>query len=132
MIEKHIQAGGCLCGAIRYQISGPMRDVIACHCQQCQKSSGHHVAATRVAMTDFKLNQSTRLKWFHSSRSAKRGFCENCGSNLFWTKEDGSISIFAGTLDQPCGLRLSKHIFVEDKADYYDLTDNLPKFQKNG
>ncbi len=44
-----IKTGGCLCGQVTYKINGPLRPVIACHCKQCRKSSGHHVAATSVA-----------------------------------------------------------------------------------
>ena len=41
---KH--GGGCLCGAVRYEIRGPLRGVIACHCSQCRRTSGHYVAMT--------------------------------------------------------------------------------------
>lgn len=128
MSEKIVTTGGCLCGSVKFRIMGPLREVVACHCRQCQKSSGHHVAATRVALSDFNLEPTNSLQWYQSSKLAKRGFCNKCGSNLFWQNLPDKISIFAGSLDDPCGLRLSKHIFVADKADYYDLTDNLAKF----
>jgi len=130
MTNTNEQTGGCLCGAVRYQTTGEMRDIVACHCRQCQKTSGHFVAATQVAIKDIQIQGSQALHWYPSSLTAKRAFCKECGSNLFWQKDTLQISIFAGTLDQPSGLSLTKHIFVADKADYYDLVDNLPKFDQ--
>jgi hypothetical protein len=57
----------------------------------------------------------------------RRGFCATCGSNLFWDAGTERVSIFAGTLDAPTGLRLAGHIFCADKGDYYELADGLPQ-----
>tara|TARA_B110000285_G_C14814325_1_gene463456 strand:+ start:140 stop:553 length:414 start_codon:yes stop_codon:yes gene_type:complete len=120
--------GSCLCGAVQYKVTGPLRPVVACHCGQCQKSSGHHVAATSTNREGFELIIDKGLKWFTSSPGIKRGFCQHCGGNLFWDKAElASISIFAGTLDQPSGLQLVEHIYVDAKADYYEITDDLPQ-----
>jgi hypothetical protein len=122
--------GSCLCGAVKYQVTGALRPVVACHCGQCQKTSGHHVAATSAKREDFKLLEERGLKWFSSTVGVRRGFCQQCGGNLFWDKAElSSISIFAGTLDQPSGLQLVEHIYVEAKADYYEITDGLPQRQ---
>jgi hypothetical protein len=122
--------GSCLCGAVKYQVIGALRPVVACHCGQCQKTSGHHVAATSAKREDFKLLEERGLKWFSSTVGIRRGFCQQCGGNLFWDKAElPSISIFAGTLDQPSGLQLVEHIYVEAKADYYEITDGLPQRQ---
>ena len=68
------------------------------------------------------------LEWFASSEFASRGFCSRCGSSLFWLSEARDhVSIMAGTLDEPTGLEAVEHIYVKDKGDYYDLTDDLPK-----
>ncbi len=118
-------AGGCLCGRVRYRVTGPLRPVVACHCRMCRKTSGHHVAATaappdRVAITG-------EPKWYRSSPQAERGFCPECGSNLFWRTED-HLSIFAGTLDEaPADLRLVGHIFCAEKGSYYEIADGLPQ-----
>lgn len=118
--------GGCLCGAVRYRVDGPMRDVVACHCTQCRRSSGHHVAATAAARSDVEI--AGPVVWYPSSPSARRGFCPTCGANLFWDGHAGSdLSIFAGTLDRPTGLTLRGHIFVADKGDYYAIADGLPQ-----
>jgi hypothetical protein len=123
--------GSCLCGAVKYQVTGALRPVVACHCGQCQKTSGHHVAATSAKREDFKLLEERGLKWFSSTVGIRRGFCQQCGGNLFWDKAElPSISIFAGTLDPPSGLQLVEHIYVEEKADYYEITDGLPQRQE--
>ena len=134
--------GSCLCGAVKYQVTGPLRPVVACHCGQCQKTSGHHVAATSAKREHFQLLEQRGLKWFSSSVGIRRGFCQECGGNLFWDKAElRSISIFAGTLDQPrdqpkdqpkdqlSSLQLVEHIYVQEKADYYQITDGLPQQQ---
>lgn len=119
------KTGGCLCGAVTYQVSGPLRPVVACHCVQCRKSSGHHVAATSARRDDIAV--TGQVTWYQSSDTAKRGFCGTCGSNLFWDGVGENLSIFAGTLDGPTGLKMIGHIFCADKGDYYELTDDLPK-----
>ena len=71
------------------------------------------------------------LEWFASSEFASRGFCRRCGSSLFWlpTARD-YVSIMAGTLDEASELEAAEHIYVGDKGDYYDLTDDLPKLPR--
>ena len=116
--------GGCLCGAVSYRVDGPLRPVIACHCVQCRKTSGHHVAATAAARGDVVIEGE--VTWFQSSEAARRGFCGICGSNLFWDGQGTHLSIFAGTLDAPTGLSMKGHIFCADKGDYYEITGDLP------
>ena len=118
--------GGCLCEGVRYEVRGPLRDVIACHCSQCRKTSGHFVTATQVCTADLVLTESATLRWYRSSAAAERGFCNRCGGNLFWRPsgaEQGVTSIMAGTLDSPTGLKIARHIFVADKSDNYDIPD---------
>lgn len=117
--------GSCLCGAVSYRVTGPMRPVIACHCTQCRKTSGHHVAATSAARGAIEIVGEVR--WYRSSDNARRGFCPVCGSNLFWDGPGANLSIMAGTLDGPTGLRLKGHIYCADKGDYYDIADGLPQ-----
>ena len=132
MGDEHKSASGhCLCGAVRYEVHGPLSEMHACHCGQCLRQSGHFVVATGALRSDFKLLQGETLKWFRSSSFARRGFCSECGSNLFWDDDGDEISINAGTLDQPTGLKLTKHIFVAEKADYYEIDDQLEKFAES-
>ncbi len=122
--------GGCLCGGVRYQVHGPLRGVIACHCSQCRKTSGHFVAATQAQAADLQLTEQATLRWYRSSPAAERGFCSRRGGNLLWRPQTPGaplISIMAGTLDPPTGLQLVQHIFTADKSDYYEINDDVPK-----
>lgn len=122
--------GGCLCGGVRYQVHGPLRGVIACHCSQCRKTSGHFVAATQALAAALQLTEQATLRWYRSSAAAERGFCSRCGGNLFWREQTPGaqlISIMAGTLDPPTGLKLVQHIYTADKSDYYELNDGVPQ-----
>jgi len=130
-----VHRGQCLCGGVRYSVRGPLREVIACHCSQCRRSSGHHVAATAAARTALHLEEAATLRWYRSSPAADRGFCERCGSNLFWRQTDPAvttISIMAGTLDPPTGVSIRRHIYVADRSDYYVIADGAAQFPGAG
>ncbi|WP_421779426.1 GFA family protein [Kiloniella litopenaei] len=122
------KTGSCLCGDVQFDIMGDLRDSVACHCNQCRKTSGHFVSATAVSRDEFKITVDKGLKWYHSSNRARRGFCNNCGSSLFWD-QDGrdKMGIMSGTIDGETGIKTSNHIYVAKKGDYYDLDDVLPK-----
>ena len=117
-----MKTGSCLCGAVRFEINGPLRPVIACHCIQCRKQTGTYMSATASADSDLTVLEARGLKWFRSSPEARRGFCGECGSVLFW-KRDGSTrtSIAAGSIDGPTGAPLEGHIFCESAGDYYKI-----------
>ena len=126
-----MHTGGCLCGAVRYRIHGALRGVHACHCSQCRRTSGHHVAMTSASSTQVEFTNSAGLLWYKSSDIAERGFCGVCGGNLCWRQFGATdISIAAGTLDTPTGLAMEQHIFVADKSDYYTIEDGLPQKER--
>ena len=127
-MDDPMHTGGCLCGGVRYEIRGELRGVIACHCSQCRRTSGHHSAMTSAPNARLSLTAAATLVWYRSSPSAERGFCGACGSNLFWRPSGQSrTSIAAGTLDTPTGIAIERHIFAAEKSDYYEITDALPK-----
>jgi hypothetical protein len=117
--------GRCLCGAVRYEVDGPLRDVSVCHCVECRRWHGNPGAYTAAPREAVRLAGDDRLRWIDSPESdadARRGFCGDCGSSLFWDAPDrGTISIAAGTLDQPTGLRTVEHIYTASASDYYEL-----------
>ena len=122
-------AGGCLCGAVRYEVRGPLRDVINCHCSMCQRLHGAFGAHSKARKANIAILEDKGLAWYATSERARRGFCRQCGSNLFWEPVgQDATGILAGTLDQPTGLNTMGHIFVAEKSDFTDLSDDLPKF----
>jgi hypothetical protein len=119
--------GGCLCGGVRYQIVGKLRDVITCHCEQCRRTSGHFVAATACRKTNFKLTLQRTLQWYCAVVGFRRGFCNECGSSLFFEETGGErMSIAAGSLDKPQGLHIAAQIFVAEAGDYYTIDPQVP------
>ena len=117
--------GGCLCGAVRYEVRGPLRDVIACHCNECRRSSSHYVAATAAHREHLSMTESKGLAWYSSSQYLRRGFCKLCGSTLFFDHGDGKpTGIAAGSLDQDPGLKLAVHIYVDEAGRYFDIGDD--------
>lgn len=121
--------GSCLCGGVTYALTGHIRNSVACHCRQCRKTSGHYVSATQVGPEQLEITNDQTLTWYQSSPEAQRGFCNRCGSSLFWrhTEDNGAVSIMSGTLDGATGITTEKHIFVADKGDYYEIADNVPQ-----
>ena len=124
--------GSCLCGNVRLKIDSLDRNVVACHCQQCRKQTGHFVAATRAANSALHIEGEQHLRWYSASEEAERGFCQNCGSLLFWRlKGSDHTAVMAGCLESPTGLTLSHHIYVDDKGDYYELESGLDTYPES-
>lgn len=127
MSDKH--QGGCLCGAVRFETSGPLREVVFCHCSQCRKQSGIYVAATSVEGSALDLRGADGVTWFASSEFAKRGFCRTCGTPLFWKpNEEARYAILAGAFDDPSCLTPGYHICTEGRARYYEISDGLLQY----
>ena len=121
----------CLCGNISFKTSGYHRDVQNCHCIQCIKTHGNFAAYSKVEDKNLKFINKKSLKWFKSSKRAKRGFCSNCGASIFFkVLGTNSTCISAGIFNKPTRLKTSIEIFTKGKSDYYKLSSNLPKFSK--
>lgn len=120
--------GGCQCGAVRFEVTGALRDVVLCHCGMCRRTHGHVGAYTAADRSDLALVEARGLRWYRSSSFARRGFCGECGGSLFWER-DGSdvISISAGMLDAPTGLATTLQIHVGSAGDYYRVDPDLPQ-----
>lgn len=126
--------GQCLCGAIVFSVeSDDLDHPSACHCSQCRKWSGHYWATVNAPHAKMTVSKGEdKLKWYRASDYARRGFCSDCGSSLFWNadgleKHKNRIAIALGALNAPTGVKLREHIFVADKGDYYDIADGLPQ-----
>lgn len=90
--------------------------------------TGHYLPATAAMREDFTLYGAEHLSWYAASPKARRGFCAHCGSSLFWDCYGAAhISISAGALASTKGLAVLRHIFVEEKGDYYSLKDDVPQ-----
>jgi len=126
--------GGCLCGAVRYSVNGPLREIFFCHCVECRRWAGHAWAATAARIADLEIVEHGDLRWLPSPRSehgAERGFCARCGGSLFWRAPGRDrVSISAGALDDPSGLRVAAHIWVEQGADWERPPAGVPAYPR--
>lgn len=128
MSERATRAtGACLCGGVKFEVRGPLREVIVCHCGQCRRTHGHAAAYTSAAQADVVFHAQSTLKWYASSDRARRGFCSECGASLFWEPlGEGRLAIAAGSLDTPTGLTTERHVFIDDAGDYYEIPEDVP------
>ena len=111
--------GGCLCGAIRYTITSAISGLRACHCANCQKSSGHSGTVNAVVPTEsFKLAKGAPKKYddaaTKSGRLLSRFFCGDCGSPIYSSRNPnpGFVVVRAGTLDDSGGFRITGNIWT--------------------
>ena len=130
-MKKLTLKASCLCGRIQFRTKGYHRNVQNCHCIQCMKTHGHHAAYTNVEERNVKFLKKRTLRWFKSSKRAKRGFCNKCGASLFFKVRGAkTISIAAGMFNRPIKLKTIMNIFVKGKSDYYKLDSHMPKFNR--
>ncbi len=131
-IQDQTTTGGCLCGAVRYEVTGPLRDIVNCHCSMCQKLHGSFGAHTKALKKNIKIVKNDGLAFYKTSDVAERGYCRDCGSSLFWHPFDlDATGILAGSLDDTSGLKTMGHIFTGEKASFVEITDDLPQFEKS-
>jgi len=119
-------SGQCLCEEIQYTVDGPLRDIINCHCSRCRRSTGHYMAATSARRDDVAISGDT-LRWYEPVIGTEYGFCVNCGSTLFWraARYPDHMSIAAGTLTPPTGLKTTTAIFRDYGSDYHHYDESL-------
>lgn len=123
-----MHTGSCLCGAVTFTVDGELSAPDACHCTMCRKQTGHYYASTDVPKDKLTVNGAANVTWYQSSSKVRRGFCTTCGSTLFFDPPHLDwIGVSMGAFDQPTKTKLSLHIFVADKGDYYEITDGLPQ-----
>lgn len=123
--------GSCLCGGVRYVVTGALGPVAMCHCGMCRKASGSAFATNASVPEDgFRVLQGAELvQAYESSPGATRSFCRRCGSPL-WKRDPrqaGQVRIRLGTLDDDPGVRPAFHWAVESKAPWFTITDDLPQ-----
>jgi hypothetical protein len=130
--DEQRHRGRCLCGAVVFELRGPLREVLVCHCVECRRWGGHAAAMTAVPGDRLVFVEDRGLRWIDSPDSemrARRGFCGECGSSLFWkAPERETISVAAGALDGDPGIGTSGHIWTSQAGGYYELPDDgLPR-----
>jgi hypothetical protein len=123
--------GRCLCGAVRYEIEGRISPIFLCHCGKCRRATGSAFHATSVCQTSqFRwLAGEEEIRQYEESPTYVVSFCGRCGSPVPTYNEGlGQIALHAGALDGDPGRRVRHHIFVDSKAPWFDISDDLPRY----
>lgn len=118
--------GSCVCGAVRFTITTPIKETGACHCGMCRKWSGGVFMSVAVPPDGMALEGAENLSTYSSSPWAERVFCKTCGGNLFYrvTAEgpmQGEMHVGLGTLDDPTGIPFTGEIYIDRKPDVYSF-----------
>ena len=124
--------GGCLCGRVRYEVSGPLFDSSHCHCSMCRRQHGA-VFATYADFDpeNFRWTEgSDWVKTFETESGEGWSFCTECGSTLAGTNHGTVTSITLGTVSGDPGIEPESHIFVGSKARWHTINDDLPQFDE--
>lgn len=119
----------CLCGDVAWDLSGPYVFMHHCHCARCRKAHGTPFATYLGGTLDaFRLQGADRVATWTAANGASRSFCGRCGSVVPGAPFDGLIFAPAGNFDADPGERPGDHIFVASKAPWYEIADDLPRF----
>lgn len=124
--------GGCFCGAVRFEVEGPEKFACFCHCHSCQHAVGAPIVAwATYARNRFRVTHG-EMHSYHSSPGVTRGICAACGTSLSYEHVDrpGDIDLTLNSLDEPSAPVLKAHIWVEDKAPWLEIGDELPTYDK--
>lgn len=126
-------AGQCLCGAIRYRLSGEPKVVALCHCSDCRRSAGAPMVAWAMfAEAALTLTQG-QPKTINSSGTAMRSFCADCGTGLFYRNSvvlPGIVDVQSATLDDPAALAPTVQIQTAERLSWMTHLDQLPEFER--
>ena len=123
-------AGSCLCGAVRFEVSGAFEAFFLCHCSRCRKDSGSAHGAnlfSTMASVTWLAGQDQVRSYRHPGTRHERSFCGECGSALPSLQMEGALLVVpAGSLDTAIDIRPTAHICCEARAEWdADLT-NVP------
>lgn len=120
--------GHCLCGAVTFEIDGPVQSCVTCHCESCRRQCSAPMT-TYIGVLDNQWRWTgKRLKVFHSSPGVERTFCGECGSPLSFRsqKMSGMMHFFAAAMEQPECFEPTLHTAIEEKLPWLQLADGLP------
>lgn len=125
--------GQCMCGAVRYQLSGHPVAVALCHCNDCRRSAGAPAVAWAMFPEQALVVTQGQPKTFNSSGAAMRSFCPDCGTGLFYRNAEnlpGIVDIQSATLDDPDALPPTIQIQVAERLQWMSHVHELPEIQR--
>lgn len=130
-MSEEIHTGGCLCGALRYEIRARFLQTTLCHCEDCRKASGApFVAWSFFPAGSLAWTKGTPKVLLHAGR--ERGFCGDCGSPLTFF-DPGIPHLFeanTNTLDHPARYPPADQCWLCDEVPWAAYGHNLPRFER--
>ena len=130
MTDRVDIAGGCLCGAVRYAVTGPPATSGICHCRTCRKaSSAPSLPYVGFPAGAFRFTRGEPVT-FNSSPPVTRSFCGRCGSPLTYRTADQpeTVDVMTCSLDDPETFAPTQHVWISDKLRWEIVADGLPAF----
>jgi hypothetical protein len=131
--KNDLLRGGCLCGSVRYEITGPLGIVEHCHCSMCRKAHGAAFSTNSVvpAAAITVTSGAAFISEYAPSSDRRKCFCSKCGSQMFIRRLNMPefTVVTLGTIDGDPHARPERHVFVASKAPWYDIADALPRFE---
>ena len=119
MSDLSIAKGSCLCGAVTLSTTSLKKHIGACHCNMCRKWGGAALLGVECEK-DIHFSGEENIGVFDSSDWAQRGFCQKCGSHLFYRlKAQNHYYIPVGIFDEEEGFVFDAQVFIEEKPEYY-------------
>jgi hypothetical protein len=129
--NPRILVGSCLCGAMQYEVADEFMYAVNCHCSDCRKATGSAFKPfAGIERAKIRITKGESGILAYGNRSANHDVhCRNCGSFLYSVVNNGArVHVTLGTLVDPPSIRPTAHIFVADKAPWFEITDNLPQY----
>jgi hypothetical protein len=124
-------SGKCFCGAVEYEVADEFEYSAYCHCSDCRRTTGSAFKPfAGIRRTKFKLNRGDTDLLVYGDARGNDTHCKFCGSLVFSVVRDGAyVHVPLGTLVDDPTIRPTKHIFVGSKAPWFEITDDLPRFE---
>jgi len=126
-------SGGCLCGKVRFEITGAITDIVYCHCSKCRKAQGSAFASNGNLDADkfHIISGQEILTGYQASQTQTKYFCRHCGSPIYSknTLKSDKVRVRIGTIESDIVERPEAHIYVSSKANWEHIEDRLPQFE---
>ena len=126
--------GGCLCGAVRFEVHGAIHNIVYCHCSQCRKAQGSAFATNGIVdSTAFRIvSGEDKLTAYESTPGQLKYFCRICGSPILSKRPAApeQVRVRLGTIESDIRERPQAHIFTTSKANWETLCGDLPQYQE--